>query len=222
MQHAINERDVVVAIIGGTLLALALTRPKLDWVEKLEDSSRSTAEVLITVVAFAMSGYAYGSLYIVLHRQLGGDINKLLRGAGAFFLIYALSVHFEPFSKGHGWQELGSAIVLYITVAIASILGGVVFVEYTLSHSVSGWPTLIWQPGQPLEDRTHMARLQFSDAHPADEVNVKVSLPLWLAFGDPEPGPHRDSVEDILAYVGGIVRRAEMLFLQGRPAPVLT
>ena len=83
MQHAINERDVVVAIIGGTLLALALTRPKLDWVEKLEDSSRSTVEALITVVAFAMGGYAYGCLYIVLHRQLGGDINKLLRGAGS-------------------------------------------------------------------------------------------------------------------------------------------
>jgi hypothetical protein len=143
MHHAINERDVVVAIIGGTLLALALTRPKFDWAERLEDSSRSTVEALITVVAFAMGGYAYGSLYIVLHRQLGGDIDKLLRGAGAFFLIYALSVHFEPFSGGHGWQERASAIGLYITVAIASTLGGVVFVEYTLSHSVSGWPTLI-------------------------------------------------------------------------------
>lgn len=55
-----------------------------------------------------------------------------------------LFVHFEPFSKGHGWQERASAVVLYITLAIASILGGVVFVEYTLSHSVSGWPTLIW------------------------------------------------------------------------------
>jgi CBS-domain-containing membrane protein len=32
---------------------------------------------------------------------------------------------------------------LYITVAIVAILGGVVFVEYTLSHSVSSWPTLI-------------------------------------------------------------------------------
>lgn len=143
MHHAINERDVVVAIIGGTLLALALTRPKFDWAERLEDSSRSTAEGLITVVAFVMAGYAYGSLYIVLHRQLGGDIDKLLRGAGVFFAIYALCVHFEPFAGGHGWQEHASAVGLYITVAIASTLGGVVFVEYTLSHSVNGWPTLI-------------------------------------------------------------------------------
>ncbi len=143
MHDAISGSDVVVAIIGGTLLGLALTRPKFGWVQRLEDSSRSTVEALITVVAFVMGGYAYGSLYIVLHRHLEADIDKLLRGAGAFFAIYALCVHFEPFSGGHGWQERASAIVLYITVAIASILGGVVFVEYTLSHSVSGWPTLI-------------------------------------------------------------------------------
>jgi hypothetical protein len=144
MHDAISGSDVVVAIIGGTLLGLALTRPRFGWVQRLKDSSRSTVEALITVVAFAMGGYAYGSLYIVLHHHLEGDIDKLLRGAGAFFAVYALCVHFDPFSGGHGWQERASAIVLYITVALASILGGVVFVEYTLNHSVSGWPTLIW------------------------------------------------------------------------------
>jgi hypothetical protein len=72
--------------------------------------------------------------------------------------------------------------------------------------------TLIWQPGQPLEDRTHMARLRFSDAHPATEVNIKVTFPLALAFEDPEPGTHQGSVADILEYVGEIVRRAEGMF----------
>ncbi len=143
VRHAINERDVVVAIIGGTLLGLALTRPKFGWVERLEDSSRHYAEVMTTIVAFVMGGYAYGALYIVLHRQLGGDIDKLLWGAGLFFGLYAACVHFEPFSEGHGWRERGSAIILYIAVALAAMLGGVVFVEYTLSHSVGGWSTLI-------------------------------------------------------------------------------
>ena len=117
--------------------------PKFGWVERLEDSSRQLAEVVTTIVAFVMGGYAYGALYLVLHRQLEGDIDKLLRGAGAFFGIYALCVHFEPFSAGQGWRERGSAIVLYLTVAFAAILGGVVFVEYTLSRSVSGGPILI-------------------------------------------------------------------------------
>lgn len=102
MHDAINGRDVVVAIIGGTLLGLALTRPRFGWVERLDDSSRHYVEVVTTVVAYVMGGYAYGALYIVLHRQLGGDIDKLLRGAGLFFGLYAACVHFEPFSEGKG------------------------------------------------------------------------------------------------------------------------
>jgi hypothetical protein len=143
MHDAISGRDVVVAIIGGTLLGLALTRPRLGWVQRLEGSSRQLAEVVTTIVAFVMGGYAYGALIIVLHRQLESDIDKLLRGAGAFFGIYALCVHFEPFSEGHGWRERGSAILLYITVAFAAILSGLVFVEYTLNRRVSGGPILI-------------------------------------------------------------------------------
>jgi hypothetical protein len=143
MHDAISGGDVVVAIIGGTLLGLALTRPRFGWVQRLDDSSRQYAEVVTTIVAFVMGGYAYGALYIVLHRQLGGDIDKLLWGAGLFFGLYAACVHFEPFSDGHGWRERGSAIILYVAVALAAMLGGLVFVEYTLRRSVSGGPVLI-------------------------------------------------------------------------------
>jgi hypothetical protein len=143
VHEAINERDVVVAIIGGTLLGLALTRPRFGWVQRLEEPCRHWIEVVTTVVAFVMAGYAYGALYVVLHRQLGGDIHKLLRGAGYFFAIYALCVHFEPFSDGHGWRERGSAIFLYLAVAITSTFVGIVLVEYTLTEAVSAWSTLI-------------------------------------------------------------------------------
>jgi hypothetical protein len=143
MHNAISGSDVVVAIIGGTLLGLALTRPKFAWLERLDDYWRQYVEVITTIVAFVMGGYAYGALFIVLHRHLEGDIDKLLRVAGAFFAAYALCVHFGPFSKGHGWRELGSAILLYLAVAIAATLGGVVLVEYTLSHNVNSGPTLI-------------------------------------------------------------------------------
>jgi hypothetical protein len=143
MHDPISGRDVVVAIIGGTLLGLALTRPRFGWMERLDESSRQYAEVVTTILAFVMGGYAYGALFIVLHRQLGGDIDKLLRGAGLFFGLYAAAVHFEPFSAGNGWRERSSAVLLYVTVASVAILGGVMFVEYTLSHSVSGGPTLI-------------------------------------------------------------------------------
>jgi hypothetical protein len=38
LHHAINERDVVVAIIGGTLLALALTRLQAPFDDDLRDA----------------------------------------------------------------------------------------------------------------------------------------------------------------------------------------
>jgi hypothetical protein len=143
MHDAISGSDVVVAIIGGTLLGLALTRPRFAWIERLDDSSRQYIEVITTIVAFVMGGYAYGSLYIVLHRHLEGDIDKLLRGAGLFFGLYAAAVHFEPFSGGSGWRERSSAVLLYATVASVAILGGLMFVEYILSHNVSSGPTLV-------------------------------------------------------------------------------
>jgi hypothetical protein len=140
---AISGRDVVVAIIGGTLLALALTRPRLDWLERLDEGSRRSGEIVMTIVAFVIGGYAYGSLYLVLHRQLGGDIDKLLRGAGLIFGTYAVFVHFEPFSDGEGWREVGSAILLYVALAAAAVLGGIVCVEYTLDGNVGGWSTFM-------------------------------------------------------------------------------
>src|ERR1700682_4733113 len=39
--QGVNPRDVIVAIVGGTMLTLALTRPRLRGVEQLtEDSER--------------------------------------------------------------------------------------------------------------------------------------------------------------------------------------
>jgi hypothetical protein len=140
---AISGSDVVVAIIGGTLLGLALTRPRLAWLERLDEDTRRSGEIVMTIVAFVIGGYAYGSLYLVLHRQLGGDIDKLLRGAGVIFGVYAAFVHFEPFSSGEGWREVGSAMLLYVAVAVAGVLGGVVCVEYTLEGNVESWVTLI-------------------------------------------------------------------------------
>jgi hypothetical protein len=143
MHDSVSGRDVVVAIIGGTLLGLALTRPRLGWAQRLEESYRWSVEVVTTIVAFVMGGYAYGALFVVLHRQLGGDIDKLLRTAAVLIGVYAALVHFEPFADGHDWRERGSAIFLYLTIAITSVFGGVVLVEYTLTKAVHAGTTLI-------------------------------------------------------------------------------
>jgi len=143
VHNTIIGQDVVIAIIGGTLLGLALTRPRFGWVQRLDDSWRRSVEVLTTIVAFMMGGYAYGALFVVLHRQLGSDVHNLLRGAGFFFAIYALFVHFEPFAEDRNWRERGSAIFLYLALAITSLFAGVVLVEYTLTKAVHARTTLI-------------------------------------------------------------------------------
>jgi hypothetical protein len=133
----------------------------------------------------------------------------------------------QPYHRGKDWREHPLAILNKMTnvdkhraIHVADS-----YPQATNALDLLTWipddaelidHTLIWQPGQPLEDRTHIARLRFSDVHPATEVNVKVTFPLVLAFEDPEPGSHQGSVADILEYVSEIVRRAEMLFLQGR------
>jgi hypothetical protein len=145
----------------------------------------------------------------------GGPELALIRGA-------------QPYHRGEDWREHPLAVLnkmtnidkhrdIHIAASYPQAASALDLLTWTPDDAELIDQTLIWQPGQPLEDRTHMARLQFSEAHPAGEVNVKVSLPLSLAFGHPEPGPHKDSVADLLAYVAEIVRRAEMLFLQGRP-----
>jgi hypothetical protein len=136
--QTVNPRDVVVAIVGGTMLTLALTRPRLGWVERLTESSKSNrlwAERALTVFAFAMAGYAWTSLYLVLHKQLGSQIDTMLKGAAYFMITYAWLVHFEPFVaqwRLRGW--LG-AIVFYSGVAIFAASIGVVIAEVLLSSS---------------------------------------------------------------------------------------
>lgn len=138
MTQAVSPRDVVVAIVGGTMLTLALTRPRLHWVEQLTEGSESNrlwAERALTIFAFAMGGYAWTSLFLVLHKQLGWEIDTVLRGAGYFILAYAWLVHFEPFLaewRLRGW--LG-AITLYTCVAIFAVSIGVVIAEVMLLSS---------------------------------------------------------------------------------------
>jgi hypothetical protein len=136
--HPVNPRDVVVAIIGGTMLTIALTRPRLRWVEQLTEGSESDrlwAERALTIFAFAMGGYAWASLYLTLHRQLGHEVDTVLKGAAGFIVIYAWLVHFEPFVaqwRLGGWQ--GSAY-LYTGVAAFAASIGVVIADVLHSSS---------------------------------------------------------------------------------------
>jgi len=88
---------VILAIVGGTMLTVALTRPRLKWVERLtqgSESQRRWAERGLTALAFVMGGYAWATLFLTLQRQLDGQAAALLKGAGLFLILYAWLIHF--------------------------------------------------------------------------------------------------------------------------------
>lgn len=141
MHRAITGSDVIVAIIGGTLLTLALSRPRLEWLRQLTEGragARQWVERGLTVLAFVMGGYAYGSLFEVLHRQLSSSVDALLKGAGGFLVLYAWLIHFEPFVTE--WRLRGGlrAAAVYSCTAFAAVVVGVVIEDAVL---FSGLPT---------------------------------------------------------------------------------
>lgn len=145
--HQVIGRDVVVAIIGGTLLGLSLTRPSPGWLRRVDPSTRLGTEITMTITAFVMGGYAYGSLFVMLHGQLGTAVHKLLHAAAIFLLLYALYVHYEPFFDDGSRLRCAMAGLLYLDVTVASAMAGVVLVEYMLTDSVQSSPLLFISTG---------------------------------------------------------------------------
>jgi hypothetical protein len=122
------------------MLTLALTRPRLRWVEQLTEDSESHrlwAERALTLFAFVMAGYAWTALFVVLHKQLGTEIDTLLKGATCFLIIYAWLVHLEPFVAE--WRLGGGfgAAIFYTGVAISAVAAGLSVAEILLTSSVT-------------------------------------------------------------------------------------
>lgn len=134
--QTVNPRDVIVAMVGGTMLTLALSRPRLKWLEQMTEDSASGrlwTERGLTILAFSMGGYAWASLFMVLHKQLGPEISTMLRGSAVFLIAYAWLVHFEPFVvewRLNGWV---AAAVLYTGVATFAVSIGVAIADSWLT-----------------------------------------------------------------------------------------
>jgi len=84
-----------------------------------------------------MGGYAAASLLMVLHKQLGPQVNSLMFGAAVFLMIYAWLVHFEPFIAE--WRLSGGvrAGVLYTGIAVLATIIGAAIAE-ALLFSING------------------------------------------------------------------------------------
>jgi hypothetical protein len=80
-----------------------------------------------------MAGYAFAALFLVLHKQLGSEVDTMLRGAAYFLIAYAWLVHFEPFVAE--WR-LGGGLgtgVFYIGLAFLAVVVGVLIAKALLT-----------------------------------------------------------------------------------------
>jgi hypothetical protein len=134
-------REIVLAIVGGTMLTLALTRPRLRWVERLTEDSKSRrmwAERGLTMLAFGVGGYAWATLFLTLQGQLDPDSASLVRGAAYLLILYAWLTHFEPFVNQ--WRPRGallSAAALYTGCAILAAGLGAAGAEVVRTSSLA-------------------------------------------------------------------------------------
>jgi hypothetical protein len=127
-----GAREAILAIVGGALLTIVLTRPRLRWLERLTEHSsarRRWAERALSALAFVMGGYAWATLFLVLQRQLGSEYARLVKGAGFLIVLYAGLIHFEPFLEE--WRRRGAvaAGVIYVGCAFLFIGLGVTLAE---------------------------------------------------------------------------------------------
>lgn len=136
----LNGREVIVAIVGGTLLTLALTRPHLKWVERLTEHSRTTrlwAERALTFFSFVMAGYAATSVALVLQKQqINPELGALLKGTAWFLVIYAWLVHLEPFSNEWSLRGGLAACALYSGVVTFAVAVGFAVASLVLTSSL--------------------------------------------------------------------------------------
>ena len=136
----LNGAKVIVAIVGGTMLTIALTRPRLRWLEQLtegSDRARRLSERALTALSFVMCGYAALTVLAALHKQLDTETSALLRGAAGFPAIYALLVNFEPFV--HEWRLRGGlpTCLLYGSLATFWLVVGATAAELAADSKVS-------------------------------------------------------------------------------------
>lgn len=140
VRNAVQGSDVVVAIIGGTLLTLALSRPRIDWLQKAtegRESWRQWVERGLTWWAFVMGGYAYASLFSVLHQHVSPLVDHLLEGAAGFLIVYAGLVHFEPFL--YEWRLRGgtAALIFFVGFSASAVALGAVIENAVLFHRIT-------------------------------------------------------------------------------------
>ncbi len=143
----LGSEEIVLTIVGGTMLSLALTRPRLRWMERLTETSpgsRLWTERGLTVLAFGIGGYAWVTLFITLRGQLEAGPARLIHVAAYVLIAYAGLTHFEPFVNGR--MRSGSVIAAFFAyfgwAVFAAGVGAASALDVRVSSISAGWAIL--------------------------------------------------------------------------------
>jgi hypothetical protein len=174
-------RELVLAIIGGTTLTLALTRPKLAWVERLIGESKTwqaAAQQALSIIAFGLGGYAYASLFLTLQKQVSPETAMLIKGAAWILFFYAWAIHFEPFVPEWQWPgEVIGSTILYTGWVYLGVMAGVMVAAVVAKNGSPNLSELKYL-GRPLFIvliRWTVSRLL--------KVSTWVAAATWLLYG---------------------------------------
>jgi hypothetical protein len=141
----LGSEEIVLTIVGGTMLGLALTRPRLTWVDRLAETSvgiRAWTERGLTILAFGIGGYAWVTLFITLHGDLEPGTARLIRIAAYVLIAYAAVTQFEA-SASERTRSLTAACFGYVGSAFfAAGLGAASALSVRVDSISAGWPIL--------------------------------------------------------------------------------
>lgn len=116
--------DIVVAIVGGVLLLLVLSRPALTWPKRLADSAVRSLEAALTALAFVIGGFVFAVLFrVVEYEAIAAPAGHVLICAAVIIAVYGLLINHVPFvtEDGATWQ----AVCCYLFFALGGVLLGI-------------------------------------------------------------------------------------------------
>jgi signal peptidase I len=126
----IRGGDIVVAIVGGVLLIMVMTRPRVKWPPIVGDRYEWIPEVGLSISAFFVGGFALDVLVAVLrYDSIDAVAKKALVIAAVVITAYGLLVHHEPYIE-EGELRLKS----YLLSAAGAAVAGAVFGEFVTGN----------------------------------------------------------------------------------------
>jgi hypothetical protein len=159
--------EIVVAIVGGVLLVLVVTRPQVKWrVIRDRTGLEGVAEAGFTIFSFIVGGFAYKTLFaIVAYSRIDPSAEAALWISAGIILVYALVIHHESFVTPAGflWKQYLICVVTSMTLGV--VISDIIFEPESTVRTVSGG---IVFAGLALYAALHAGVTMKTDSEPAD------------------------------------------------------